>query len=58
MDLCAARRTTRRQIGSAPAQLAYDDAHVVGTAEVGIFAGSLASGAIGVVIVLRARPQR
>ena len=40
------------------AQLAYGDPQVVDTAKVGIFAGSLASGAIGAAILLRARPQR
>jgi NhaA family Na+:H+ antiporter len=40
------------------AQLAYDNAQVIDTAKVGIFAGSLASGAIGAVILLRAGPQR
>jgi NhaA family Na+:H+ antiporter len=37
------------------AQLAYDDAQIVEMAKVGIFAGSLISGAVGAVILLRAR---
>jgi NhaA family Na+:H+ antiporter len=39
------------------AQLAYDEAQVVDTAKVGIFAGSLASAAIGAGILLRTGRQ-
>jgi len=35
------------------AQLAYDDPEVVDTAKVGIFAGSLISGVVGTVLLVR-----